>query len=128
MVLVYWGIERSQTELAQAMDIFPGIGVPGSRIKRLASHQLDVIYGEGELADLQTAVAYNMPPIALVSTAELSYWDVSTPHAVVITGLDENTVWVHDPAKTQPNIQVSVGDFLLAWDVMMNLYALIKKV
>jgi hypothetical protein len=128
MVLAYWGIEHNQAEIAQTMDIFPGIGVPGSRIKRLASRQLDVLYGEGELADLQTAVAQNIPPIALVSTAELPYWDISTPHAIVITGIDENSVWMHDPAKIQPNIEVSIGDFLLAWDVMMNLYALLRKV
>lgn len=113
MVLTYWGIERSQTELAQTMDIFPGIGVPGSRIKRLASRQLDVSYGEGELADLETAVAQNIPPIALVSTTELPYWDINTPHAVVITGIDENFVWLHDPAKPQSNIKCLLAIFFL---------------
>ena len=72
----------------------------------------------------QLSSGYCLP--ACVSMV-LAYWDVNTPHAVVITGLDESSVWVHDPAKPQSNIQVSIGDFLLAWDVMMNLYVLLRK-
>lgn len=126
MVLAAQGIEQDQTRLAQKLGVIPGIGLPGSRIKQLATSQIQVTYGEGELGDLQTAVSNRTPPITLVSTGELPYWDTTTPHAVVVTGIDEKAVWLHDPAKEQPHIEVPLGDFLLAWDMMMNLYAIIK--
>ena len=126
MVFAARGIEQNQTHLGYKLGIIPGIGVPGSRIKQLVTSQIQVVYGEGEIGNLQTAVSNNIPPIALVSTGELPYWHITTPHAVVVTGIDEKAVWLHDPANERPHIEVPLGDFLLAWDMMMNLYALIK--
>lgn len=128
MVLAYQGVERKQTTLAADMRVTPGVGVPGSRVLRLASRRLEVTYHEGIPQDLENALAAGLPPIALVYTGELPYWSIATPHAVVVTGLDEQSIWLNDPAWQQANIQVPLDEFQLAWDVMSNLYAILKAI
>ena len=101
-------------------------GTPGARIKRLASHTLNVSYGEGEMSDLQSAIQRGIPPIALVFTGELPYWDISTAHAVVVVGIDDASVWVNDPGQRDHPIKIARGDFQLAWDEMGNRYAILE--
>jgi ABC-type bacteriocin/lantibiotic exporter with double-glycine peptidase domain len=124
MVLAYWGIERAQRDIADDLGLIP---VPGNRIKMLSSKKLDVSYGVGELADLEGTLAQGVPPIALVYTGELPYWEHATAHAVVLLGMAEQTIYLNDPAIVQGNIAVPLGDFELAWEEMANLYAAIEK-
>jgi uncharacterized protein YvpB len=80
------------------------------------------------LTDLQQAIAQGIPPIVLVRTADLQYWgDLDFAHAVVIVGMDQEFVLLHDPAQTQAPQVVSIGNFYLAWDSMGNLFGLIKR-
>lgn len=127
MVLGYWGLEQEQSQLAAILQTVPGAGTSGSKIKLLASKHLNVIYESGELRDLRMALENDIPPIALVWTGELPYWKIKTPHAVVVTGINDELVWLNDPAEEKPDVQITIGDFYLAWDVMANLYALLLK-
>ena len=128
MVLGYWGIEQAQTKLAKILQTVPGAGTSGSKINLLASKHLNVIYESGELPDLRRALENEIPPIVLVWTGELPYWKITTPHAVVVTGISDESIWLNDPAEEKPDVQVTIGNFYLAWDVMANLYALLQKV
>jgi hypothetical protein len=58
---------------------------------------------------------------------QLSYWGSNVPHAVVLIGTERGNFVVHDPAKSEEGILVSVPEFNLAWDEMDNIYALLKK-
>ncbi|MGB0387607.1 MAG: C39 family peptidase [Ardenticatenaceae bacterium] len=127
MVLTYSGIKRDQVKLAKQMKTIPGVGTPGFQIRLLASRRLQVIYRRGELADLRSALSEGVPPIAMLDTGELPYWELATIHAVVLLAIDEKTVLLNDPDKEQAPIRVSLGDFELAWYEMGNLYALLKK-
>lgn len=127
MVLAYWGIEQDQTRLARQLGMIRGAGVPASRLRRLNSQRLAVAYQSGPLAELRTAIDQGIPPIALVYTGELPYWHYATAHAVVVLGLEQGVITVHDPAVDRGAIEVAVGDFQLAWDEMANLYALIIR-
>ncbi len=127
MVLSYWGIEREQADLAKQLQMVPGAGTPGNRVRLLASDTLEVFYGHGELADLQTALNRGAAPIVLVYTGELPYWDLATAHTVVLLGIDEGVAVINDPGMTQVKLRVSLGDFELAWYEMANLYALLTK-
>lgn len=109
------------------MRMIEKAGTPGPGILLLGSDKLAVIYRSGELEDLQSAIEQDTPPIALIFTGELGYWDVDTPHAVVVAGFEGNSIVLNDPAKDQPNIRVQVDEFMLAWDRMGNLYALLKR-
>lgn len=126
MVLAFWGIDRNQHELAAQLQTIADGGTPGSRVTRLASRSLKVDYRSGEIGDLQSAIQRGIPPIALVLTGELLYWDVSTAHAVVVIGYDEGAVWVNDPGQIDHPIKISKGDFQLAWDEMVNRYVIIE--
>jgi hypothetical protein len=127
MVLAYWNIERDQADIAETLGLVPGAGVSGNRIKRISTKKLDVYYGAGELGDLEGVLAQGVPPIVLVYTAELPYWEQATAHAVVLLGMAEQMVYLNDPATAQGNIAVPLGDFELAWMEMANLYAAIEK-
>jgi hypothetical protein len=127
MVLAYLGIQHTQSDLAKELQTISGAGTPGSRIKRLSSTVLDVYYGQGELSDLESAIQVGYPPITLVYTAELPYWTIPTAHAVVVLGITGENVILNDPAIEKAAISVSIGDFHLAWDEMVNFYALLKK-
>ena len=127
MVLAYSGIKKDQVKLAKQLKMIPRAGTPGSRIRLLASRRLEVIYGSGEVADLRTALSQGVPPIAMVDTGQLPYWEVATAHAVVLLAIDEKTVLLNDPDKGQAPIRVTLGDFELAWYEMDNRYALLKK-
>ena len=75
MVLAYWGIKRDQPDLARQLQMIAKAGTPGSRVRLLASATLKVAYRSGSLADLRAALSQGVPPIMLVYTGELPYWD-----------------------------------------------------
>lgn len=127
MVLAYWGIRRTQNRLARQLQTIPGAGTPGSRLYNLASRNLDIYYGDGTLEELRTALTQAIPPITLVNTKHFPHWQLETAHAVVVVAIDDNHVMVNDPGISQGQTLVTLGDFLLAWDEMANLYALIRK-
>lgn len=128
MVLAYWGIERHQAELARKLETIEGAGTIASRVLLLISRTLDVRYiRNGEFADLEAALAEGIPPIAIVWTGELSYWDEATGHVVVVLGADEDTTVIHDPYKPPPAREILTSEFMLAWDARDNRYALLKK-
>jgi hypothetical protein len=113
MVLAYSGIQQTQIDIDQQLETIPHIGTPGFRIRLLASRRLEVIYRSGELADLRRALRDGVPPIVMVDTGELPYWEVATTHAVVLLAIDEKTVLLNDPDKEQAPIRVSLDDFEL---------------
>ncbi|RIK40099.1 MAG: hypothetical protein DCC55_15975 [Chloroflexi bacterium] len=127
MVLAYWGIERDQKKLAQQLRTIPGVGTPASNLLRLATRSIDVVFGSGTLADLHTALVQYAPPIAMVKTQMLPYWEIDMAHAVVILAMDEHSVVLLDPAKGPDAIQIDLGYFDLAWEEMVHLYGVIRR-
>jgi uncharacterized protein YvpB len=121
MVLSSLGIQRSQDDLARQMHSIPHVGTVGHNILNLQSPALCVIYTQGTLELLHTWLAQEVPVIALVQTAELPYWsNVEAHHAVVVMGLDDENVYLLDPARDPDVITVSRGDFCLAWEEWMD--------
>lgn len=100
MVLAYHDIASDQPNLAHQLQTIPKLGTPRSRLTLLASKTLNVIYRSGDLSDLQAAVESGVPPIALVRTDQLSYWQETTFHAVVVTGFDEESLFLNDPGSS----------------------------
>lgn len=47
MVLHYWGIVTDQHQLSVQLGVIAGVGVPASRITRLASRQITALYTVG---------------------------------------------------------------------------------
>lgn len=91
------------------------IGTPFRNIASLANLGVRVTIARGSIADLSAALTRNERVIVPVWTRHLPYWPRDVSHAVVIAGVDETMVWIHDPAMPDGPTAVPVGDFDLAW-------------
>ena len=85
-----------------------------------------VLVEHGNLEILRSHLENGLPPIALVNTNELSYWDEATGHAVVVVGLEAETIYLNDPAFPDAPKKIAVDEFLLAWIDADQFYALVK--
>lgn len=72
-------------------------------------------------------LAIGLPVIAAVNTRELtSYWHVAVAHAVVIVGIDNEFIYLNDPALDNAPTRVALAEFDLAWLEMDNLSCVIS--
>jgi len=129
MALTHLDIFYSQQRLASKLGVIPGVGVPASHIHRLSSRSISTVYEtEATVADLEQWLERSIPIIASIQTSELAYWHGQvTQHAVLVIGLDENAVYVLDPAQTSDVISVSIDEFMLAWDEIGFTYSVLYK-
>jgi hypothetical protein len=99
-VLAYLRKPVSYARLLSLLGIGP-IGAPRCNILRLTQlGGLEVTYRTATLSLIAQYLQTGAPVIAFVDTGELSYWSSATNHALVIVGLDNEHVLVHDPAYT----------------------------
>ena len=128
MVLAYLNLPIAQDRLSRELDVRPPLGAPASNVVRLRSDVLDVAFTSGSLNDLQAHLAQGTPPIVFVQAGELPHWqDHVAQHAVVVVGLDDQTIHILDPAAGASPIAVPIGDFMLAWSELDYLYALLSR-
>lgn len=110
------------------------IGTLRSNIKELATFQITVTYDIGHLEDIQQWLNQNVPVIVFLDAGELPHWhkydftqSMVIQHAVVVVGLDSQTIYLMDPALDSGPIPTPIGDFMLAWDEMDNYYATLTR-
>ncbi len=128
MALAYLGLEIAQKTLARRLGVRPHIGAPSSRLMRLRSATLDVIYTTGDLSNLVAWLGKQLPILVFVQADQLPHWHGQHfQHAVLVIGSDSQSVYLLDPASAAEPITVSHGDFLLAWDERDYVYAVIHK-
>ena len=66
--------------------------------------------------------------IAFVQAGELHQWHGRrAQHAVLLVGADAQEIHIHDPALTYGPIEVTIDEFLIAWQEMDNRYAVLVK-
>ncbi len=126
MVLHYLGRPIAYKRPLNLLDI-RRFGAPAFHILRLADLGLSVVYKEGTLKDLEQHIRHGEPCIVFVQTADLPYWSAACDHAVVVVGLDEEGVYVNDPAFDEAPQHVPFADFDLAWLARDYVYALITR-
>lgn len=114
MALAYIGQPVPYNQLLTLLAVGP-IGAPRRNIVRCTSPSVDVVYREANIPLLAEMVQHRLPVIVFVDTGELPYWSYATSHAVVVTGVQAEQIFVNDPAFAEAPIQVPVGDFDLAW-------------
>jgi len=127
MVLTYLGWPVDYTKLLKVLKIQPRIGTPAYNIRELEKLGINVIYKLGTVAEIQTQLSHNSPCITFVKTSELPYWDEDTEHAVVVVGMDEQSVYLNDPAFPLAPISVPLADFDLAWFEWGEFYAVLSR-
>lgn len=126
MALEYLGLPTPYDRLLKLLKI-ESFGTFFSNLRELEQLGVTVVYKRGTLDELHDHLSKNQPCIALVETGELPYWERSTPHAVVVVGLDDQFVYLNDPAVDEAPVQVSHGDFGLAWFERDELYAALMR-
>ncbi len=114
MVAAYWRQPLLQADVARWLDTH-AIGTASSRIQRLERRGFQVMYQVGSLAELEMWLAQDVPCILFLRTGELPYWQLDTPHAVVVAGLEADRAYLFDPAVEAAPVTAALGDLLLAW-------------
>ena len=126
MALTYLGFSVPYKRLVELLKI-SWFGTPSFNIRELEKLGVAVIYKQGSFAEIQSHLENGRPSIAFVKTRELPYWEEDTGHAVLVVGLDDEYVYVNDPAMEDAPIQISRGDFDLAWLEWDELYAVFMR-
>jgi len=115
MVLTYMGRYVSYERLLKLLRVRSNIGAPASNIRLLEKLDVQVLYQPGTQEMLYKHLVKNQPCIAFMDTGELPYWHERTAHAIVVAGLDDRSIYLNDPAFPDAPLQISHGDFDLAW-------------
>ncbi len=125
IVLAYLQSPVTEEKVSDLFEAEPE-GTPASRVQRLKQWNFQVMYGTTSLTDLYHSLQQNIPPIVFVQTGFLDYWQSNVRHAVVVIGLDDKTVWIHDPAFDEAPQQCLLDGFLAAWTEMDETAAIIN--
>lgn len=126
MALEYLDIQVSYDALITLLDINLDLGAPASNIRHLvAAFNVQVQYQSGTLDTLSGYLDQGIPCIIFVNTLQLSYWEETAWHAVVIVGIDETKIYLNDPFFDKAPQAISHLEFYLAWDEMDNTFAVI---
>lgn len=109
MVLGYWGYPAPHREIAAALSEPELRGIRGERLAAFARDRgLFAVAYEGDLAQLREYVAKGRPLIVAWKVGRGRY------HDVVVVGLEEGAVLVHDPADGASR-RVAARDFEERW-------------
>lgn len=116
MVTAYLQHPLLQDDVARWLDTDELVGTPARRVTRLTRQGFDVTYNDfGTRSDLENWLNRQLPPILFVLTEELSYWTITTQHAVVLAGFSGDQAHLFDPAADSAPIAVLTDELLLAW-------------
>lgn len=135
MAFTHLGLLVDFERLRQQLAI-TRIGAPFSNLARLKAWGVVVEVGHGNLATLQDRLSTGHPVIVAVATELLPYWmtrsDIAeanreTEHAVVVVGLENETVYINDPDFDVAPQSVEVDWFVAAWQHQRFRYAVIRK-
>lgn len=114
MVLHYLQIPISYNKLTQLLKV-DAIGAPFRNLNNLQSLGLSILIEEASLQSLIGYLEVGLPLIVVVDTNQLSYWHEATNHAVVVVGIENETIYLNDPDLNVAPQMVSLAEFELAW-------------
>jgi len=126
MVLSYPGQKVSEAELASRLGTTE-LGTPGSRLSRLSSPTLHVVFGPLTLPLIYDRLNAGTPVIALARTLFLDYWQADLAHAVVVVGYDDRHLLLNDPGFDDAPQRATHTGFLAAWGEFDHLCCTISK-
>lgn len=90
-------------------------GTSARNLHYLSQVGVDIVYREGSLSILEETISSGRPCLTLVRTEFFPHWSYTTDHAVVVVGMDDDLVYLNDPAFAQYPMHVTKLEFDLAW-------------
>ena len=131
MMLAGLGHTLPEAQLRAVLKTRPGVGTHPINLRRLEVYGVDVAWPyPATLADVRGLIERGVPVMAFVWTGALKYWPptngVDYLHAVVIVGLSDTGVLLHDPKLSSGPLEVSSEDFSAAWMLADQLIAHIE--
>ncbi len=100
-------------------------GASYHNLRYLESLGISVQVAQGEIDTLCRYIQRRIPPIVFVKTKELSYWQENTNHAIVVTGMDNQWIYLNDPCFGDVPKAIALTEFDLAWLEMDEVYAVL---
>ncbi|MBE7533656.1 MAG: C39 family peptidase [Ardenticatenaceae bacterium] len=113
MVTDYLGLPLSYSHLVKRLGT-RSFGTPFRNIKELEKDSFAVIIGHMNLAEIRRYLTAQLPVLAGVHTADLSYWSQAVDHMVVVIGVDDSFVYVNDPSLVAGRHPIPHVEFELA--------------
>lgn len=130
MLLSNLRIDVTEAEVRRIIKTKPHAGAHPINLQRLSELGLMAWPFEGTVDDLRHRLESDMPVIAFLWTGALTYWatymGVDYLHAVVVVGLTETSVWIHDPALPGGPTEISLIEFKDAWQYSRHTLAVIE--
>ena len=130
MVLANLGINIRYDRLRRLLKVRDNVGASFYNLQYLRElkETVSVTIADGNMEMLKDYLDQEQPVIVAVDTIDLPYWDnESVGHAVVVVGLDEGTVSLHDPWFEDAPKVVEKVLFESAWLRHEYAYAVIQK-
>jgi ABC-type bacteriocin/lantibiotic exporter with double-glycine peptidase domain len=125
MVLEYLAVPIRYDRLLRLLRV-EAAGASFFNLSALESLGLSILVAEGTMDTLPYLLDLALPIVVSVDTAELSYWQQSARHALVIVGLDDQLVYANDPAFGKAPQAIPDHSFESAWLQRDYLYAVIS--
>jgi ABC-type bacteriocin/lantibiotic exporter with double-glycine peptidase domain len=125
MVLDYLHLPYTYEGLLRLLRV-GSMGTQFSNLYQLETWGLSVLLEHGELTTLRAHLEVGLPVIAFVNTGNLAYWSYPTNHAIVISGYEDNQLYLLDPDLDHGPILFSEAEFELAWIDREQIYAVIR--
>ena len=126
MVLDYLQIPYRYNRLLRLLNV-RHFGTNFGQIQNLErlGVRVQILYGT-DTPDLQEWLVQGLPPIVYLNTMPLDYWAEETGHAVVLLGVDADSVTVHDPYIKMPDKVINRIAFEDAWIHQSMKYAIVS--
>ena len=125
MVLAHHGDLRAEAELRSLLDTQP-TGTRAGNIMRISGSTFEVYLRASNMAELQQVLAENQPPIVLMQTGALEYWNADIFHVAVLVGLDTVNAALNDPYFATAPQTTSLQSFEKAWSQTGQFTAFIR--
>lgn len=129
MIAHYHGIILSEMEIAHLLET-DETGTRFQAIHRLSTLGFDVEVTTGIMSDIKKWLDANLPCIVRIKTTHLPRYPLPpwVPHAVVVVGITEAQVFIHDPAQNDAPDAIPIKAFQSAWADGQYQFAVMKPV
>ena len=128
MALAFLGIERTELQIRNVLE-WDDEGTRVLNIDLIEESNLEVLV-ESDVMDVNSirrTLDAGVPMIVGVWTAALPYWSRDRPHAVVVIGYDDDSVYLNDPKFPDAPKVVDWEPFIEAWESFGRFGAVIRR-